>query len=140
MTAARNRKRLVAAFEDLARARAELAAALEMVEDQNRRFIEHLEGGRPLSEVYDDGLTIERRNAMFGVLASFDRAFSRARVEAARIMIDDEGLSLSEVARLIGRSRQFVTRLYRSAPSPEDGRRRAEGSNGRARRSTRGLS
>jgi len=108
------RERLVDSFEEVEAARRALMAALDDMGRQNRRFVEHLRGVQPLVRLYDDGWTIDERDNLFAAMATFDRAFSRARGATVRLLVDQEGVSLSEVARMIGRSRQFVTRLYRT--------------------------
>lgn len=45
------------------------------------------------------------------------------RVEIVHRLVDDEGWTLSEVARKMGSSRQVVSRLYHSSDCPRNGTR-----------------
>jgi DNA-directed RNA polymerase specialized sigma24 family protein len=51
----------------------------------------------------------------------FERAISAYRATAIRVLVDEEGMTYSEVAKLTGVSRQMVARLYRAAESDETG-------------------
>lgn len=115
MTADGNRRHLLAAFEELDGARGRLIERLENMAGETQAFRDHLASGGSISVVYLDRAAQERRDALFEAMAEFDRAMTRARIRSVRTMVDDEGMSLSEVARLVSRSRQFVTRLYRAA-------------------------
>lgn len=55
------------------------------------------------------------RDDVFAALDRFSQQLTRVRAEGVRLHVDLEGRSLTDVAALIGRSRQFVTRLYRQA-------------------------
>ena len=44
--------------------------------------------------------------------SGLNRALYRFRVQAVRAMVDDEGRSVAETARLMGNARQVVSRLY----------------------------
>ncbi len=69
----------------------------------------------PPTEVYRTSQFGVVRDAVFSRLDEFSRQLTAVRAEAIRLHVDLEGRSLTEVAALIGRSRQFVTRLYRQA-------------------------
>lgn len=115
-----HRKRLIAAFEDFQRVGADVVETIDTARRESARYVRYLRDGGALAALYSNRRSGERRDQMFEVLAEFDRTLTRTRAEAIRLMVDDEGMSLSEVARLVGRSRQFVTRLYRSAPADAD--------------------
>jgi hypothetical protein len=53
------------------------------------------------------------RDRFFGYMKDIDEAHNRLRAEGARRLIDDLGMTLSRVAGMTDRSRQFTTRLYR---------------------------
>jgi hypothetical protein len=40
---------------------------------------------------------------------------------SVRLMVDEDGMSLSDVARFAGLSRQMIARLYRGAPTSPEG-------------------
>lgn len=71
--------------------------------------------GRPLIEIAQD--LASRGGAARSDTAAAYRAYERAafdlRASVVRALVDDEGLSLSQVARAMGVSRQTVARLYR---------------------------
>jgi hypothetical protein len=73
--------------------------------------------GVPVSEIVDDLITRGGREARLRSSAAID-AFEHAvmvyRILLIRAMVDDEKLSLTEVGRRLGVSRQMVARLYRS--------------------------
>jgi hypothetical protein len=60
-----------------------------------------------------DRSTIDMRNRYFEHRTALDEAFTRLRAEGVRRMVDDLGWTLTRVAALTERSRQFTTRLYR---------------------------
>lgn len=74
--------------------------------------------GVPLAGIADDliargGPAVRRRCGE--ALAEYARAVMLFRARMIRAMVDTEGMSLSEVSRKLGVSRQMVTRLYRAA-------------------------
>lgn len=81
------------------------------------RARERLATGAPVSEIVDDLVARGGREARLRASAAID-AFQHAimvyRVGLIRSMVDDEKLSLSEVGRRLGVSRQMIARLYRS--------------------------
>ncbi len=80
------------------------------------RAREQLVAGAPVSKIVDDLIAQGGREARLKSSAAID-AFEHAvmvyRVGLIRAMVDDEGLSFSEVGRRLGVSRQMVARLYR---------------------------
>ena len=54
-------------------------------------------------------------------LDAMHHSVSEARAEAVRVLVDEEGMTVSRVARLMGRPRQIVSRLYHHA-SEQNGR------------------
>ena len=92
-----------------------LREVLEGVEVACGGIISQVEAGlRPL-DAYRSAEFTSVRDRLFAAQRAFDDAFTAARAEGIRLLVDDEGLSLTEVGRVVGRSRQFVTRLYRRA-------------------------
>jgi hypothetical protein len=71
--------------------------------------------GKPMFDAYEalDILTI--RDNVFDAETELKRTLTAVRAESFRIMVEGEGQSLSAVARVTDRSRQFVTRLYEAA-------------------------
>jgi hypothetical protein len=56
-------------------------------------------------------------------LDAMHHSVSEARAETVRLLVDHEGMSVAAVARLMGRPRQIVSRLYHHA-SKRNGERR----------------
>ncbi|MEA2446701.1 MAG: hypothetical protein QOK47_338 [Actinomycetota bacterium] len=109
----------------------EYVAAIEQVELEAARLVESLGkvleglrsakqervGGVPLPEIVAGlveagGRTLRRSADEAFVL--YEQAMMKYRVTAIRELVDEYGLSLSEVGSRIGVSRQMVGRLYRS--------------------------
>lgn len=74
--------------------------------------------GRSILEVVDGligGGGREIRFASAEAFRDFERAVGAMRAGVARSLVDDHGLSLTEVARQLNISRQAAARLYQSA-------------------------
>jgi hypothetical protein len=113
-TAAGSRSVMRDRMEELRVATRRLAGALADLEGTYDEVIASLDRGDPLLETYGTVGFNRARDLTFAATSAFDAAFGAARAAGIRVLVD-EGLSLSEIARLMGRSRQFVTRLYRQA-------------------------
>ncbi len=99
----RSMNRIVGQLQDAASRRAAGATLLEVV----HQILE--EDGR------------ESRLAPTVAYQSFERAVTAYRAQTIRHLVDNEDLTFTDVARLIGVSRQMVARLYQSAePPPEE--------------------
>lgn len=72
------------------------------------------QGASPL-EAHQTARFAAVRDELFASLDRFNHQLTALRAEGVRVMVDEEGRSLTEVASYVGRSRQFVTRLYRMA-------------------------
>jgi hypothetical protein len=105
---------LLALLDDVEDARVALVASLEHLGAslEGRRIV-----GEPdvrLSQI-DPVPGVELHERLIGGLERMHHAIAAARAESVRVMVDDEGLSISDVAKLMNRPRQLVSRLYRSA-------------------------
>jgi hypothetical protein len=72
--------------------------------------------GVPLAEVVDRLIGGGGRETRLGAVEAFrdfERSIASMRAAVVRGLVDDEGLSLSDVAQRMGVSRQAVARLYR---------------------------
>jgi hypothetical protein len=58
---------------------------------------------------------LEGRESLIDALNSVESALMLNRAEGIRIVVDEEGLGVSDVARLIDRPRQLVKRAYDTA-------------------------
>jgi hypothetical protein len=75
--------------------------------------------GRSMLEVVDGLIGAGGRETRFAsaeAFRDFERAVAAMRAGVARSLVDDHGLSLTEVARRLNISRQAAARLYQSAP------------------------
>lgn len=103
---------------ELARTREEvegLTAALGLLDAACARADELLGTGAPPLVAHQESRFAHVRDELFAALDRFNHQLTALRAEGVRVMVDVEGRSLTEVATYVGRSRQFVTRLYRMA-------------------------
>ena len=94
-----------------------LNAAVEALEEGRRARL----AGRSMLEVVDGligGGGREIRFASAEAFRDFERAVAAMRAGVARSLVDDHGLSLTEVARRLNISRQAASRLYQAASEP----------------------
>lgn len=110
-----SRDRLVdrlAELEQIVGVTTDALAALAQLSRDLRQWIAE---GKPVFDAYEalDILTI--RDSVFDAETVLKRALTAVRAESFRTMVEDEGQSLTAVAKATERSRQFVTRLYEAA-------------------------
>ena len=103
-----------ARMEEMRAASLALRAVLEDLEVTAGGIIELLDEGKPLAEMYRSVGFDEVRDRVFAASSAFDTSFQNARAAGVRMLVED-GMTFSQIARLMGRSRQFVSRLYRAA-------------------------
>jgi antitoxin component HigA of HigAB toxin-antitoxin module len=108
------RDRLLALIDDVEDARGDLMGSLERLGDSLRRRALLEDPETRLSEI-DSLPGIELHERLIDGLERIHHAIAAARAESIRVMVDEEGLTLSDVAKLMNRPRQLVSRLYRSA-------------------------
>ena len=97
-------------------ARTELGAVAEVLAGS----VADREAGVPLIELAE-GLAQRGagpRRAVVAAVREYEQAVAALRTKVVRVLVDEEGVSLSELGRRMGLSRQAVTRLYR-ARDPE---------------------
>ena len=85
--------------------------------------------GLPLADIVDELITAGGRDVRLSAAEAFhefERAVAEMRAHVVRMLVDADGLSVTEVARRLQISRQAVARLYRDAdPGNEPTRVRA---------------
>jgi hypothetical protein len=99
-------------------AAADLHAAVDSVVDLLREAADQRSGGLPVQAVVAGLVDRGGRDARLAPTLAFERfegALTAYRARAIRALVDEEGLTFTEVGRLTGVSRQMVARLYRSA-------------------------
>jgi hypothetical protein len=106
-----------ARMEELRLATRSLTNELSGLENTYDQVIDSLDRGDPLLDAYRTVGVNTARDRTFSAASAFDAAFATARAAGIRVLVA-EGMTLSEIARLMGRSRQFVTRLYRQGETP----------------------
>jgi hypothetical protein len=92
-------------------ARAELMAALEELEPAIAGAVEGVAGGESMVSLVAR-TRLRARQRLTDALAGMTWALAENRVAAIRVIVDDEGRSLTETARLFGVPRQVASRLY----------------------------
>jgi hypothetical protein len=107
--------RFLALLDQIEAARVDLAEALERLGENLRDRTVVREPGFRLSE-RDTVPGVQLHEDLIGALERMHHAVALARAESVRVMVDEEGLTLTDVAKLMNRPRQLVSRLYRSAP------------------------
>ena len=94
----------------------QISAALEQLERARSTWV----SGGTLTEVLAEAIMAGAREARLTSADAFheyERALFELRAQVTRVLVDDEGLSLSEVARRLHISRQGAARLYHRAPT-----------------------
>jgi hypothetical protein len=107
--------RLLRRLAEVEEARAALArelAVLGEAVEYNRRSLAQ---GRAVSEILGAGPGPAARRRVRGAWSRLNRALHAYRTEVIRSLVDDEGWSLTESARLTGNARQVISRLYHGA-------------------------
>ena len=105
------RGRYLAAVEELRDATGRAIGALQQLDGSTAAFVDALAAGASVSELYLHDQTLGRRDEVFDALAHLDRSVRAVRAASFAVIVHDDGLSVADVARRIGRSRQYVSRL-----------------------------
>lgn len=71
--------------------------------------------GRSASEIVRSGPGVPARRELRETWSHVNGSLHEYRVALVVSMIEDEGMSVSDVARLMGNARQVISRLYHSA-------------------------
>jgi hypothetical protein len=98
----------------------ELAQRLEQLRDAVAQIRRMRTAGQAISEIVTTGPGVPARREVRGSWSRLNQALHAYRVEVVRSLIDDEGMSISDAARITGNARQVVSRLYHS-PRPQPG-------------------
>ena len=94
---------------------AEMTAVLAALDRSCATAADVLESGASAVVAYQSSQFGTVRDEFFSTVDRFNRRLTALRAEGIRLLVEEEGRTLTEVAVLVGRSRQFVTRLYRQA-------------------------
>ena len=110
---------LVGAVERVAEAGRDACLAIESAVDALREGCEARDGGRSVVDVVDVLIAAggrETRMMAAEAFREYERAIASMRVAVVRALVDQGGLSLTEVAKRMKISRQAAARLYEPAP------------------------
>jgi hypothetical protein len=80
--------------------------------------------GKPLDEIVHDLIAGGGRQKRLGSAEAFrqyEQAVASMRAGVVRALVDEDGLSLTEVSRRLGVSRQAAARLYQPAAEQSAG-------------------
>ena len=104
---------------DLADALGSLSAALEAVQQElhrmeaaNERLRSALADGMESHELLSATGWADARSALLDATGGRGSLLKRSRSEYVRILVDEEGMSISEAARVLGHPRQLTKRVY----------------------------
>jgi helix-turn-helix, Psq domain len=101
----------VDSLQRIENARVELDAALSALAPWIVDAVDAVASGEPMSDlVRRTHLRARRRVA--DAVSAMNSALAENRIAAIRVIVDDEGLTMSEAARLFGIPRQVLSRLY----------------------------
>jgi hypothetical protein len=110
-------ERLLEAIERIVQTGGEAQRAIREGVESMDSARQQLEAGVTVSDIVDNLIARGGRQARLrssSAIDAFEHAVMVYRIGLIRAMVDDEKLSLSEVGRRLGVSRQMVARLYRS--------------------------
>ncbi len=103
------------ALDDVERAGRAACAAIDIASKEVASLGTARAQGTPLEEIVQDGVARgirARRIAAADAFHEYERSVARVRAFVVRALVDESGLKQTDVARLIGISRQEVARLY----------------------------
>ena len=103
----------VVSLHELEDSRVSLLQALDVLEAAVGGSLELRAGNVAPSEILKRFEMDGTRAGVVNALARFSRAYASCRSEAIKALVDEEGRTLTDVARLTGHSRQRVSELYR---------------------------
>ena len=114
---------LVSAMDEVADAGRQACRAIETAVGALQQGREARLAGRPVVDVVDQLIAAGGREARLNAAEQFreyERAIASMRAAVVRALVDEGGLSFSDVAKRLKVSRQAAARLYDSVPSPGD--------------------
>jgi ribosome-binding protein aMBF1 (putative translation factor) len=93
----------------------DLDQRLETLRDATAEITTMRARGRSASEIVSGGPGVPARRELRETWSQVNTALHDYRVAIVVSMIEDEGMSVSDVARIMGNARQVISRLYHSA-------------------------
>jgi hypothetical protein len=116
----------VAATERVMDAGRQACLAIESAVDTLREGSEARQAGHPVVDIVDELIAAGGRDARMKAAEAFreyERAIAAMRAAVVRALVDESGLSLTEVAKRLGISRQAAARLYEPVRDSVEGDR-----------------
>lgn len=92
----------------------ELTQRLERLREAVMEIARMRTQGRPVSEIVSSGPGVPVRREVRASWSRLNQALHAYRVQIIKSMVDDEGMSIADTARVTGNARQVVSRLYHS--------------------------
>jgi hypothetical protein len=111
---------LRARLDELDEACRELEARSARLRRTAWRIRTELERGTPVSAIAAEGEGLAARREEREAWSRVNGALHSYRVTLVRRLVDDEGLTISEAARVTGNARQVVSRLYHGSATDSD--------------------
>ncbi|MDQ1697922.1 MAG: hypothetical protein QOJ03_3275 [Frankiaceae bacterium] len=111
------------AVEEVAEAGRQACLAIETAVGALREGGQARNAGRSIVDVVDQLISADGRETRLSAAEAFreyERAIASMRAGVVRALVDEGGLSLTDVARRMKISRQAAARLYEPVPERED--------------------
>jgi hypothetical protein len=111
----------LAALDDVERAGRAACVAIDIASKEVASLGTARAQGEPLEAIVEQGVARgirARRIAAADAFHEYERSVARVRAFVVRALVDESGLTQTDVARLIGISRQEVARLYERTARP----------------------
>ena len=102
-------------------AAAEVRAALAALDDANAAVRRALDDGIANHELLSSTGWADHRAAVILALGAYSSELKRARAEYVRVLVDGDGFTISDDARVIGHPRQLTKRIYDTSRDGLDG-------------------
>jgi hypothetical protein len=99
-------------LEELDRAIAHVRTELDGLEAANAHARDAVRAGMRMRDLFPQSDGPRARDAVIEAVAALQSALMRSRGEFFGVLVEDEDMTISEVARLVGHPRQLVKRRY----------------------------
>ncbi len=107
--------RFLDSLEALDNAIARLRNELDGLEAANAHTREAIRAGTHMRDLFPQSDGPRARDAVIDAVTALQSALMRSRGEFFGVLVEQEGMTISEVARLVGHPRQLVKRRYDAA-------------------------
>jgi hypothetical protein len=99
-------------LEELDQAIARVREELDRLEAANAHARDAIRGDTRMRDLFSQSDGPRARDAVIEAVTALQSALMRSRGEFFGVLVDDEHMTISEVARLVGHPRQLVKRRY----------------------------